>query len=66
VTPLYKTNINTAPLADLGKLPGIGSELAERIIAQRQQPYFRSIEEIQQVEGIGPAIYAQLRGYITV
>jgi competence ComEA-like helix-hairpin-helix protein len=64
--PLYKTNINTASIADLIKLPGIGADLAERIIAQRQRPYFRSVEDIQQVDGIGPAIFAQLRGYITV
>ena len=46
-----KLNINTATKAELERLPGIGSELADRIINGR--PY-QSVEDLRQVKGVGP------------
>lgn len=60
-------NINSATQTELEQLPGIGPVMARRIIAYRQAngPFLR-IEDIQQVTGIGPAIYEKIKPLITV
>jgi competence protein ComEA len=60
-------NINTATAAELETLPGIGSTRAQQIIEHRQaNGPFATIEEIQQVTGIGSAIFEGLKDMITV
>ncbi|CCO07900.1 helix-hairpin-helix domain-containing protein [Desulforamulus hydrothermalis] len=60
-------NINTAGVAELDTLPGIGPALAERIIQYRQaNGPFQTIEDLQNVSGIGEKKYAQLQHKITV
>jgi competence protein ComEA len=60
-------NINTASQAELESLPGIGTKKAEAIIAYRQaNGPFLSIEAIQEVDGIGPGIFAEIKDFITV
>lgn len=60
-------NINTASQAELESLPYIGPSLAQRIIEYREQNGpFKSIEDIQKVKGIGPAIFAKIKDLITV
>ena len=49
-----RININTASQATLETLPGIGPALAQRIIRYREKGPFRSIEELEKVNGIGP------------
>jgi competence protein ComEA len=60
-------NINTATAADLETLPRIGPALAQRIIDYRTAngPFAR-IEDIQNVRGIGPATFDQIKDLITV
>ena len=58
---------NTATAEELATLPGIGPELAGRIVAYREeQGGFGSIEEIMEVSGIGEGKFAALKGRITV
>ena len=59
-------NINTATLAELVKIPGIGEVLANRIITYREASLFTSIEEIKNVSGIGDAMYEKIKDYITI
>jgi competence protein ComEA len=60
-------NINTAPAAELETLPRIGPALAERIVAYREaNGSFETIEQIQDVPGIGPATFEGLRDLIAV
>jgi competence protein ComEA len=60
-------NINTASIAELDTLPGIGPTTAQKIIDYREQNgLFRSIEDIINVSGIGPATYERLKDLITV
>ena len=59
-------NLNTADLATLIALPGVGPILAERIVAQRQQSAFSSVDELVRVAGIGAALLERLRPEVTV
>lgn len=60
-------NLNAATQSDLESLPHIGPALAERIVAFRQaNGPFKTIEAIQDVSGIGPAIFADIKDMITV
>ncbi|MCS6911025.1 MAG: ComEA family DNA-binding protein, partial [Anaerolineales bacterium] len=62
-----KININTATLAELDTLPRIGPVIAQRIIDYRTaNGPFRRIEDIQNVRGIGPATFEQIKDLITV
>lgn len=50
-----KININTATAPMLETLPGIGQSLAEKILKYRgKNGRFRSLEDLDKVEGIGP------------
>jgi len=62
-----KININTATAAQLDSLPGIGPVYAQRIIDYRSAngPY-TSLEQIQNVKGIGPKTYEKFKDKITV
>lgn len=60
-------NINTATQAELETLPGIGPSKAAAIIAYRQEKGpFRRSEDLQDVPGIGPKIWEQVRDKVTV
>ncbi|HXK42437.1 MAG TPA: ComEA family DNA-binding protein, partial [Anaerolineae bacterium] len=54
-SPEARVNLNTATLAELLTLPGIGETRAQAILAYRAEhgPFTR-IEELQNVSGIGP------------
>jgi competence ComEA-like helix-hairpin-helix protein len=65
--PAGRVNINTADAELLCTLPGIGPKTAERIIEYRQtRGGFSSIEEINNVRGIGPKRYDDIKALITV
>jgi competence ComEA-like helix-hairpin-helix protein len=58
-------NINTAGVAELVQLPGIGPAIAARIVEYREQNGpFRRIEDITGVRGIGEARLNSLRSRI--
>lgn len=62
-----KININTATAEELEKLNRIGPTLAQRIIEYRESVGgFRTIEEIQNVSGIGEKIYEEIQEQIEV
>ena len=66
-TASQKININTASLAELQKLPRIGSSVAQRIIDFRKKNGpFKKIEEIMKVKGIGEKTFEQIKDLITV
>jgi competence protein ComEA len=65
--PAAPVSINSATLEQLETLDGIGPSLAQRIIDYRTaHGGFRSLAELDQVSGIGPARLAALHGHITL
>jgi competence protein ComEA len=60
-------NINTATVAQLEGLPGIGARTAQAIVDQRQKngPY-KKIEELMNVKGIGEKSFLKLKPMITL
>lgn len=60
-------DINTAGLEDLQRLPGIGEKRAQAIADYREEHGpFRSVDELDNVDGIGERILSGLRDYVTV
>jgi competence protein ComEA len=62
-----QVNLNTATLAELQELPGVGPVLAERIIDYRDRNGgFRTVEDLRKVTGIGDARFNDLKARVTV
>lgn len=60
-------NLNTATLAELDTLPGVGPVLAQRIVDARDaQGGFKAVSDLREVEGIGTSRYEQLKDLVTV
>ena len=59
---------NAATRAELMLLPGIGEELASRIVTYRNtvgdRPAFRTAADLDDVRGIGPKRVEQMRAYL--
>jgi DNA uptake protein ComE-like DNA-binding protein len=61
--PTGLVDLNTASNRQLQNVPGIGVQLAARIVAGR--PY-RSVDDLLRVSGIGPKLLAKLRPHVIV
>jgi competence protein ComEA len=60
-------NLNSATVDQLNALDGIGPKTAQKIIDYREaHGGFKSIEELMEVPGIGPAKFEQLRGQVVI
>lgn len=53
-------HVNTAGMAELQSLPGIGPVLAERIMIARREKPFSEIKDLLRVPGIGEKRLAQM------
>ncbi len=62
-----RTNINSASVGELERLPGIGFVLAQSIINHRaSQGPFSRIDDLLDVPGIGPGTIEVLKNWITI
>lgn len=60
-------DLNRATQAELEELPGIGTVLAERIVAYRtEHGAFASVADLRSVTGIGAKLFAQLEPLVVV
>lgn len=60
-----RISLNTANESDFDTLPGVGPVLASRIVAWRtQHQRFASVDELQEVPGIGPKVFANLKDLV--
>ena len=60
-------NLNTATVAQLEALPGIGKATAERIVEYRQKTGgFKKIEDLMNVRGVGEKSFLTLKPLIMV
>lgn len=64
--PGGRLSLNTADVAALDTLPGIGPVIAQRIVDWREQHgRFTSVDELAEVSGIGEKLLAQVRPLVT-
>lgn len=60
-------DLNRATDKDFDALPGVGPKLAERIMKYRQSVgFFRSLDELRSVKGIGKKTFERIRPLVTV
>lgn len=65
--PLHPVNLNTASSTELQQVPGIGPATAEKILqARKSYGSFKSVDDLQAIQGIGPKKLAKMRRYLTV
>ena len=62
-----KIDINHANAAELQALPGVGPVLAQRMVEWRKvHGRYRTVEDLQEVKGIGKKRLEQMRSFVTV
>jgi competence protein ComEA len=62
-----RVNLNTATETELDALPGVGPVTAKAILDWRERNgRFTSVDQLAEVDGIGPARLARLRDLVTV
>ena len=60
-------DLNSASSCELQMLPGVGTVIAERIVAYRNENGpFSSVEDIMQVSGIGAETFSGFADFVTV
>ena len=62
-----KIDLNAATAQQLEQLPGIGKEIAERIVNYRKDVGpFKSVDELAKVKGIGQGKLTKVRNLLTI
>jgi competence protein ComEA len=65
--PSAQLDLNTATVEQFDGLPGVGPVLARRIVDYRtQHGGFRTVEELQEVTGIGARKYEDIKALVRV
>jgi competence protein ComEA len=60
-------NINSASVAELDALPGIGTKTAELIVEHRKKNgNFKKVEELMNIKGIGEKSFLRIKPLVTV
>jgi competence protein ComEA len=62
--PSRPVNVNTAGSEELQTLPGIGPALAARILTKRAQGRFSSMDDLDEIKGLGPKKLAAIKPFV--
>jgi competence protein ComEA len=65
-SPQAPIDLNQATAEQLAQVPYVGPKRAELIIARRQQQPFASVDELLDVQGIGPKTLEKIRPHVAV
>jgi competence protein ComEA len=61
----FQVDVNQAAWPELALLPGIGPQLAQRIVADREaHGPFRDLDDLRRVRGIGTKTVERMRPYL--
>lgn len=64
--PGERIDLNSAPASELVRLPRVGPGLARRIVSDREaNGPFRTLADLDRVPGVGPALLAEVKGFVT-
>ncbi|MDZ4744731.1 MAG: helix-hairpin-helix domain-containing protein [bacterium] len=58
-------NINTASMAQLERLPGVGPATAQAIVKRRTMRPFMSVDDLMDIRGIGPKKLEKMRPFVS-
>lgn len=65
--PTHRIDLNRASRSELMQVPGVGPQLADRIVAERDgRGRFNRVEDLTGVHGIGDATLNRMRPWVTV
>lgn len=65
--PAPRVDLNRANAEELETLPGIGASKAAAIVDFRTKSgAFKRVEDLEEVRGIGPALIAKIRPFVTI
>jgi competence protein ComEA len=59
-------DLNSASVAQLEDLPGVGPAKAAAIVDARTAQRFTSVQDLERVKGIGPAMIAELEDRVSI
>lgn len=61
----YRVDLNQADVAELALLPGVGPQLAQRIVERRrEQGPFRSVAELDAISGVGAVTLRRIEPWV--
>ncbi len=63
---IFVLDPNTSPADSLELIPGIGKELADRILAYRKNNRFEKKVDITEIKGIGAKTYERIKPYLKI
>lgn len=66
MSPIIKVNINKDNKEKLMSINAIGDSVASALIDYRSSNPFKRIEDIKNVNGIGPATFEKVKNFITI
>lgn len=63
----HRVDLNRASKAELQQVPGIGPQLADRIVAEREATgQFKNVDDLHRVHGIGDATLSKMKPWIVI
>lgn len=63
----HRIDINKASKSELLQIPGVGPQLAERIVSERESKgRFNSVDDLNRVHGIGDATVNKIRPWVKI